>query len=77
MIHDLIKKRYSTRTFSEELIDGDVVFSLFEAARWAPSGGNEQPWRFIVAAKNDPENYWKIFSALAEGNKSWAKNAPL
>lgn len=77
MIHDLIKKRYSTRTFSEELIDGDVVLSLFEAARWAPSGGNEQPWRFIVAAKNDPENYWKVFSALADGNKTWAKNAPL
>lgn len=77
MIHDLIKKRYSTRTFSEELIDGDVVLSLFEAARWSPSGGNEQPWRFIVAGKNDPENYWKVFSALADGNKLWAKNAPL
>lgn len=77
MVHDLITKRYSTRTFSEEQIDSDVVLSLFEAARWAPSGGNEQPWRFIVAGKNDPENYWKIFSSLAEGNKLWAKNAPL
>lgn len=77
MVHDLITKRYSTRTFSEELIDGDVILSLFEAARWAPSGGNEQPWRFIMAGKNDPENYWKIFSSLAEGNKVWAKNAPL
>ncbi|MCU7496967.1 MAG: nitroreductase [Ignavibacteria bacterium] len=77
MVHDLIKKRYSTRTFSEKLIDSDIILSLFEAARWAPSGGNEQPWRFIIAGKNDPENYWKIFSAINEGNKLWAINAPL
>ncbi|MGE5431298.1 MAG: nitroreductase family protein [Syntrophomonadaceae bacterium] len=77
MVHDLIKNRHSTRTFSEEQIDCDVILSLFEAARWAPSGGNEQPWRFILAGKNDPESYFKVLSSLAEGNKVWAKNAPL
>lgn len=77
MINDLIKNRYSTRAFSEKLIEEEVIVSLFEAARWAPSGGNEQPWRFIAAAKNDPESYEKVLNALSDGNKLWAQNAPL
>ncbi len=48
-----------------------------EAARWAPSSSNEQPWRFIVATKDDATNYSRIFDCLVEGNKLWAKSAPV
>jgi len=47
---------------------------LFEAARWAPSSYNNQPWRFIYAKRNT-ENWDKIYSLMVEGNKIWAKNA--
>jgi nitroreductase len=51
--------------------------SLFEAARWAPSSYNEQPWRYIVAAKNDLAEFERILSCLVEGNQVWAKAAPV
>jgi nitroreductase len=51
--------------------------SLFEAARWAASGMNEQPWRFIYAIKKDKEKYEKILSCLVEANKFWANSAPV
>jgi nitroreductase len=51
--------------------------SLFEAARWAPSSSNNQPWRYIFASKNDSEKHHQILDCLVEGNKIWAVNAPL
>ncbi len=48
-----------------------------EAARWAPSSSNEQPWRYIVATKDDATNYARLFDCLVEGNKLWAKSAPV
>lgn len=59
----------------EALDDGDIM-SLFEAARWAPSSYNNQPWRFIYAKRNT-EHWNRFFNLLAEGNKIWAKNAAL
>jgi nitroreductase len=57
-----------------EEISDEVLFSLFEAARWAPSSYNNQPWRFIYAKRNTPE--WDtLFDLLVDFNKSWAKNA--
>ena len=50
---------------------------LMEAARWAPSSRNLQPWRFIVATKDDPDAYEKLLAVIKEGNRHWAKNAPL
>jgi nitroreductase len=50
---------------------------LFEAARWAPSSFNEQPWSFLVATKDDPEAFGRLLSCLVERNQDWAKAAPV
>ncbi len=76
-IHDLIKNRKSRRAYVDRAIEPEKIRSLFEAARWAPSSANEQPWTYIYATKDQPELYDSIFDALNEGNKIWAKNAPL
>ena len=55
----------------------EVLRSLFEAARWAPSSSNLQPWTYIVATKDDAENFAKMLSALVEFNAGWAKEAPV
>ena len=52
-VHELIKKRWSPRAFSSKSVSEQDLLSLFEAARWAPSSYNEQPWRFIVASQSD------------------------
>jgi len=66
--------RWSPRSMSGDEISRDVLFSLFEAARWAPSSNNNQPWRFLYARRNT--DYWPIFfDLLTEQNKIWAKNA--
>ena len=49
---------------------------MFEAARWSASGGNEQPWRFIIGQNHD-ESWQKIFSCLAEGNQEWNEHVPV
>jgi nitroreductase len=76
-IHELLQKRWSPRAFSEKLIDNELLNQLFEAARWAPSSYNEQPWRFIVAQKEDHEAYEKLASVMNEFNRSWATDAPV
>lgn len=76
-INELIKKRYSPVIFSSKKVEQEKIVSLFEAARWAPSSYNEQPWRFIVGVKNDDENYPKLFDCLVEANQYWAKYAPV
>lgn len=74
-IHNLISKRKSIRAFSDRPITDETLVSLFEAARWAPSSANEQPWRFIVARKEDKAEFAKMQDCLLEGNKIWAKDA--
>ena len=76
-IHDLIASRWSPRAFSNRDVSPEQIMSLLEAARWAPSSYNEQPWRFIVAAKSDPENYAKLLGSLMEFNQVWARSAPV
>jgi nitroreductase len=76
-VHDLIRERWSPRAFSDRPIDRAVLASLFEAARWAPSSNNEQPWTYFVATKDDPENFAKTVSVLVEFNAGWAKQAPV
>ena len=73
-INSLILNRWSPRSMSGEELDEDTIMSLFEAARWAPSSYNNQPWRFIYAKRNT--SHWdKLFNLLAEPNKVWTKNA--
>ena len=74
-VHDLIRDRWSPRAFAAKPIEPAILASLFEAARWAPSSSNEQPWAFLVATKDDPENFAKTLSVLVEFNAAWAKEA--
>ena len=76
-IHELIRERWSPRAFSEKEVAPETLSSLFEAARWAPSSSNEQPWSFVVATRNDPENFEKALQPLVEFNVNWAKRAAL
>ena len=69
-----IGHRWSPRAMTGEEISDEILFGLFEAARWAPSSYNNQPWRFIYAKRNTPE--WDtLFDLLVDFNKSWVKNA--
>jgi len=76
-IHDLLRDRWSPRAFSEKPIPAEILNSLFEAARWAPSSNNEQPWAFLVATKDDAEFHARLLSTLVEFNQTWAKHAPV
>src|SRR5687768_6671673 len=74
---DVIQKRRSRRAYSDKLVEQDKIHSLFEAARWAPSSLNEQPWFYVYATRDQKTLWSKIFDALKESNKVWAKHAPL
>ncbi len=76
-IHDLLRKRWSPRAFSSRPVEPEKLRSLWEAARWAPSSYNEQPWSFIVATKEDEAEYARLLSCLVEGNIQWAQHAPV
>ena len=76
-VHDLIRNRWSPRAFADKSVSSEVLRSLFEAARWAPSSYNEQPWAYIMAKRDDKENFEKMLSVLVEFNANWAKSAPV
>ncbi len=75
-LHELIVRRWSPRAFADKDVSAAELKRLFEAARWAASSSNEQPWRFLVGRRGD-ETYQKIFNALVEFNQTWAKSAPV
>lgn len=76
-IDEVIQKRWSPRTFAPTALTDEQVFTLLEAARWAASCMNTQPWRFIWAHNDGSERYQKLLSCLVEGNQAWAKDAPV
>jgi nitroreductase len=76
-VHALITKRWSPYSFASRSVPDENLRSLFEAARWAPSSYNEQPWNYIVAKKENPEEFQRLLSCLVEGNQVWAKAAPV
>jgi nitroreductase len=76
-IIDLIRNRRSSRAFSKRAIEPERIYSLFEATRWAPSSTNEQPWMYIYGTSDQPALWTTLFNCLNEGNKLWAKDAPL
>lgn len=76
-IHDLLAQRWSPYGFSSKAVTKGDLCSLFEAARWAASSYNEQPWRFIVATKENTGEFDKLLSCLVEPNQEWAKAAPV
>jgi nitroreductase len=76
-IHDLLRQRWSPRAFDDRPIEPEKLRSLFEAARWAPSSNNGQPWRFIVANKDYETEWNRLLACLVEGNQKWAYRAPV
>ena len=76
-IQDVIAQRWSPYVFADRPVSADDLRSLFEAARWAPSSYNEQPWRYIVATRDNLEDFRRVLSCLVEGNQAWAKAAPV
>jgi nitroreductase len=74
---EVIATRRSSRAYASNPIDKEKIDALFEAARWAPSSMNEQPWAYLYATKDQPELYNKILDALLESNRLWAQEAPL
>ncbi len=76
-IHDLISRRWSPRAYSDKPVDMATIGSLLEAARWAASSNNEQPWRFMVATKAQPTEFAVLLDCLKESNQVWAMQAPV
>jgi nitroreductase len=74
-INELLRDRWSPRAFADKPIPAADLKSLFEAARWAPSSSNEQPWSFIVATRDNPEEFEKALQPLVEFNANWARHA--
>jgi nitroreductase len=72
-----IESRYSPRAFDPKPVEKEKIEAMFEAARWAPSSRNNQPWRFFYATKENQETWDKLFDALVDFNQKWVKNAPL
>jgi nitroreductase len=76
-IIELIQNRRSRRAYADKPVENEKINALFEAARWAPSSVNEQPWIYIYATKDQPELWNRIFDALNDSNKIWVKHVPL
>lgn len=75
-LHDLITDRWSPVAFDPKPVEQHKIQLLFDAAKWAPSGRNAQPWGFVIATKEMPE-YELMFGLLDDGNKVWAQTAPV
>jgi nitroreductase len=73
-IADVLLQRWSPRAFSGETMDQATLLTIFEAARWAPSTYNSQPWRYLYAHRETPQ-FDKILGLLVPANQGWAKNA--
>jgi nitroreductase len=76
-IHALLAERGSPYAFQDRAVPAADLRSLFEAARWAPSSYNEQPWSYLVATRDDPPEFARLLSCLVEGNQAWAKAVPV
>jgi len=73
-IDPIFLDRWSPRAFTGEIIEEAQLLSLLDAAHWAPSSSNQQPWRFIYALKGS-EHWEKFVALLVDANQEWAKNA--
>jgi len=76
-IHELLAERWSPYGFEDRSVAEADLRSLFEAARWAASSYNEQPWSFFVATRENPTEFTRLLSCLVEANQAWAKAAPV
>lgn len=76
-IDTLLAERWSPRAFEDRSIEPAKLRQLFEAARWAASSYNDQPWFYIVASRDNPAEFQKMLDCLVEFNQAWAKAAPV
>lgn len=76
-IHSLFANRWSPRAFADQAVEPKKLHTILEAARWAASSFNEQPWRFVIGRKDEDENWELIHDLLVPGNQSWAGKAPV
>ncbi|MDX1933724.1 MAG: nitroreductase family protein [Capsulimonadales bacterium] len=76
-VHELISHRWSPRAFSHRPVEPETLHSLLEAARWSASCFNEQPWRYLIVTRDEPEAFARLLETLVEFNQNWAKSAPV
>jgi nitroreductase len=76
-VNDLIRRRWSPRAFHSRAVEPAKLRSVFEAARWAASSTNSQPWSYIIATKDDAENFARVLECFTENNQVWTRHAPV
>ncbi len=76
-IQNALAERWSPYGFENRPVSEADLHSLFEAARWAASSYNEQPWNYLVATRENPPEFGRLLSCLVETNQAWAKAAPV
>jgi nitroreductase len=76
-IDPLLANRWSPRSFADRGVEPAKLRQLFEAARWAASCYNDQPWYYLVATRDDSAGFQKMLACLVEFNQAWAKSAPV
>jgi nitroreductase len=76
-IESLLTRRWSPYSFAETEVPLEDLQGILEAARWAPSSYNEQPWRYLLARRSDPAAFEKLLSCLVDANQVWARSAPV
>jgi nitroreductase len=74
---EVVAKRWSPRAYSSKSVEREKLLTVFESARWSASSYNEQPWRFIVATKDNPEAFNTLIGVAMEFNQKWAGLAPV
>lgn len=76
-LHKFLAERWSPYAFQDRPVSEADLRSLFEAARWSASSYNEQPWRYLVATRDNPDHFQQLLSCLPKETRIWAKNAPV
>ena len=74
-VEELLRVRWSPRSFNAQPVPSDVLATILDAGRWAASSYNEQPWRFVIAPREDAAAFQLLLSTFAPFNQEWAKNA--
>jgi nitroreductase len=77
LILDVLSQRWSPRAFAPQTVEKEKVIELFEAARWAPSCYNDQPWSFLLTRRGQDPSYEQLLACLMPANQAWAATAPL
>lgn len=76
-VHELVADRWSPSVWADRPVGSEDLRAVFEAARWAASAFNEQPWRYLVATRDDAKAFERLLSCLVEANRKWAQQAPV